>query len=280
MKKLLILTTIFSVSLTLFAQDSRITDSIIAEGKMLYRCEMASWFGTDIFVQRFADQRSNAGGYFSYVENDLAKCIFFSKDETPKVLVAITFDSTYNIKTAQVDNKPRNFSPAENDLYIIRKLALKDLDTDTLYKVYKNTNLNLIPIINNGQKKVYVLTGPSVSGVVVIGNDYLITFDTNNQLLSRRQLHKNIIPINYNTKEGEQVFGSMHSHLEETGDYITATDICTLMLYSKYAKWEQHMVLSPNYMNIWNCRKNELLVLTKEAWQKIEKDGKESKKKQ
>ena len=31
-----------------------------------------------------------------------------------------------------------------------------------------------------------------------------------------------------------------------------ATDICTLMLYEKFAKWKQHNVVSKNYLNIWN----------------------------
>jgi hypothetical protein len=277
MKKLLLLATTALFAFEIVAQDARITDSIVAEGKKLYRSEMASWYGTDIFVERFADQRSNAGGYFSYTENELTKCIFFSKGETPKVLATITFDSTYNVKTARVDNSQRNFTPVENDLYTIRKLALQDINTDTLYKSYKNTNLNLIPLINNGQKKVYVLTGPSVSGVVVIGNDYLLTFSPDNQLLSRKRLHKNIIPINYKDEKDKEAFATMHSHLPETGDYITATDVCTLMLYSKFAKWEQHMVVSPNYMNIWNCHKNELVVVPMQAW---EKNMKEANKKQ
>src|SRR4030095_6186360 len=87
----------------------------------------------------------------------------------------------------------------EKTLYTIRRKALEEINTnkDSLFKFYKNTSLNLIPIVYKGEKKVYVLTGPSVSGVVVFGNDYLFKFDENNNILSIKRLHKNIIPINY-----------------------------------------------------------------------------------
>lgn len=52
--------------------------------------------------------------------------------------------------------------------------------------------------------------------------------------------------------EGEQET-TIHSHLPETGDYITATDICTLMLYEKAAKWKSHNVVSEKFLNIWDC---------------------------
>jgi len=49
---------------------------VVAEGKLLYKSEMASWFGTDIFLEHFKD-RAKIGGYFSYADNAIAKCFFF-----------------------------------------------------------------------------------------------------------------------------------------------------------------------------------------------------------
>jgi hypothetical protein len=64
-----------------------------------------------------------------------------------------------------------------------------------------------------------------------------LTFDKDNNLISKKQLHKNIIPIEYGKEEeGITIESTIHSHLPETGDFITATDICTLMLYGKIAK--------------------------------------------
>jgi hypothetical protein len=191
-----------------------------------------------------------------------------------------SFDSSYNVNTAKVDNRQRDFSEGESNLYIIRKKALSAINSDTLFKEYEQTNLNLIPLVNGSEKKVYVLTGPAVSGVVVFGNDYLLTFDKDNNITGKKQLHKNIIPIGYGQKaeEGKEAIAAMHMHLPETGDYITATDICTLMLYSKFAKWKQHYVMSENYVSIWDCGKNELVTLTREAWDNIYSDRKKKEK--
>lgn len=253
---------------------------IVVEGKLMYKSEMASWYGTDLFLEKYKAQE-NIGGYFSYTDKEFSKCIFFSKGEKPKVIGTISFDSTYNIKTAEVNLAERNFTKTENDLYEMRKLASIEINSDTLFKSYKNTNLNVIPLIIGKDKKVYVLTGPQESGVVIFGNDYLLKFDANNKLLIKKQLHMNIIPVYYGGKEEKDkpTFGAVHSHLPETGQFMTATDICTLMLYEKFAKWEQHMVVSEKYMNIWNCKTDQLTVIPKDVVDKINKDQEKGKKK-
>ncbi|HEY9363067.1 MAG TPA: hypothetical protein VIQ00_07395 [Chitinophagaceae bacterium] len=272
-KATLLLSTLISISA--FGQDNlaTLTKPIVDEGKRLYKSEMASWYGTDIFVENYKE-RANIGGYFSYTENEISKCIFFSKGDTPKVIGTISFDSTYNTKTAKTEIFEREFTKLESDLYTIRKIALVTINSDTLFKTYKNTNLNLVPLIDNDERKVYVLTGPEQNGVVIFGNDYLLMFDTANNLVTKKPLHKNIITINYGSKEleGKEIEGTIHTHLPETGDFITATDICTLMLYKKFTKWKQHNVVSKNYLNIWNCLTDELVVIPMETIDKINRD--------
>jgi hypothetical protein len=279
-----ITTTLLFVALNVFSQKEvdKKAREILAEGKLLYKSEMASWYGTDLFLENYKE-RTNIGGYFSYTENEISKCIFFSKTEIPKVIGTIAFDSTYNIKTANVLMVEREFTKAENDLYEIRKLALNEIQTDTLFKRYSNSNLNLIPLISGSEKKVYVLTGPKNNGVVIFGNDYLLTFDNNNKLMQKKQLHKNIIPIEYCVKmdDGGEVESTIHSHLPETGDFITATDVCTLMLYGKFTKWKTHHVVSKKYMSIWNCSTNELNIIPMSTIEKINKhQNKQAKKKE
>lgn len=252
---------------------------IVAEGKKLYHLEMASWYGTDLFLENFKN-RQKIGGYFSYREGEISKCVFFSNEEPRTIIGTMSFDSTYNTQTAIIDLKERPLTENENQIYVIRKKALELINKDTLFKVYQNTNLNLIPLIDGETKKVYVLTGPEKSGVVIFGNDYIITFNKDNEITSKRQLHKNIIPVYYGKEEenGNTSIGAMHSHLPETGEFITATDVCTLMLYSKFAKWNQHNVVSASYLNIWNCITNELTVIPLSSIQKINEDQKKRKK--
>jgi len=243
--------------------------SIVAEGKLLYKSEMASWYGTDMFLKKYKNP-GNIGGYFSYIENDTSKCIFFSKSDFPSVIGTISFDSTYNVKTAKTDLTERNFTAYENDIYLIRKIALAEMNSDTLFKQYKNTNLNLIPLIKGNEKKVYVLTGPKQNGVVIFGNDYLLAFDEDNNLTQKKRLHNNIIQFNYGGPDDGE--GAAHTHLPETGAYITATDICTLMLYEKFTKWKVHHVVSKDYLNIWDLETNQLTVVSTDTIDKINKD--------
>ncbi len=278
-KTLTIILTLISVSV--FGQNNPTEEAqpIVAEGKLMYKSEMASWYGTDLFLENYKN-RDNIGGYFSYADKEIYKCIFFSKSDITKVIGTISFDSTYNTETAKIDLSERDFTAYENDIYTIRKMALAEINSDTLFKIYKNTNLNLIPLITGGEKRVYVLTGPQENGVVIFGNDYLLVFDKNNKLTLKKQLHTNILPIYYGEKveEGQQVVGAIHSHLPETGDFITATDICTLMLYEKFAKWKTYNVVSEKYLNIWDCETDELTVIPMETIEKINKEKRKKEK--
>lgn len=255
-------------------------NAIVKEGKRLYRSEMASWYGTDLFVEAFKDHQ-RIGGYFSYTENDISKCIFYSREDHPKVIGTISFDSTYNVKTAKVDLNERDFTERESDLYFIRYRAMDEMRHDTLFKIYKNSNLNTIPLIDGNERKVYVLSGTSVNGLVIFGNDYLLTFDDKNNLTSKRALHNNAIFVEYGKSEKQDKIelGSIHSHLPSTGDLMTATDICTLMLYEKLTGWRQHTVISEKYMSVWNCETNELHVVPMDVVKKIDKNIEKRKKK-
>ena len=227
---------------------------------------MSSWLGTDLFLAEYQN-RDNIGGYFSYNQNDENINVFFSKSETPKIIGTIKFDDTFDIEKSKIDLTERSFSEKENEIYTLRKKAINIIKNDTLIKTYQNTNLNLIPIIDKKENKVYILTAPTENGVVIFGNDYLLTFDKKNNLKSIKALHKNLIPIEFN--EADNVEMTMHTHLPETGDFITATDICTLMLYGKATGWKQHNVVSQKYMNIWNIDTDSLFVITMEAVKKI-----------
>ena len=262
-----------SITFVSYSQQKEEKD-VITEGKKLYRSEMASWYGTDLFLARFADKRENAGGYFSYLKDDTAICIFFSRGDVPNVIATLSFDSTYNINTAIADGEERALTKHELDLLSIRQAALNEFTTDTLFKSYKEMSPNFIPINDENGKRVYILSGPQKHGVVVFGNDYLLTFDAQNKLKAKKRLHKNILTIEYGSDDDKVVLATMHTHLPETGDLITATDICTLMLYESYAKWGQHYVLSEKNVSIWDCKRDQLVVMTREAWDRINSDQK------
>jgi hypothetical protein len=249
----------------------KVADSIKNEGMALYKSEWASWYGTDIFVEKCKARREVAGGYISYDSGEGLVNIFFSKESQPKVLSTITFGYDFNSKQYSLDTTDRYFSIREKELYTIRQNAIAQMSKDTLFKTYKNTSLNPVPLIQNGIKKVYVLTGATNTGVVLFGNDYLLSFDNENHISSEKKLHKGLIAIGFKSAADTPnlVLASIHTHLPEYNEFITATDICTLMLYEGFTTWNQHIVISKNYVSIWDCKQNNLAILTSEAWKKM-----------
>lgn len=271
MQKTLFLILFALLSLSIFSQKSvdQQIESIKKEGVKLYKSEMASWYGTDIFIEQYQN-KENIGGYLSYSEKDKNICIFYSNSNKLKVIGTIAFDDSFDITKANIDLTERAFNSTENQLYILRKKAQDIIynDETSFFQHYENTKFNLIPLIEKEVSKVYLLTGPSISNVVVFGNDYLLTFNKQNELIDKKALHKNIIPIEFG-EEGENIESTMHSHLPETGDLMTATDICTLMLYGKFTSWKKHLVVSENYLNIWNMADDSYHIMTMDAVNKI-----------
>jgi hypothetical protein len=274
-KRTIILIAFLSGATEVFAQRDRldfITDSIVNEGKALYRSEWASWYGTDIFLAKCPDKKSLSGGYLSYETADSLVNIFFSKGDAPNVFATISFGKDFDSKNYKLDTGTRKFTPVENALFSIRTAALKRALSDSAFKRFKNTGINLVPIIQKDVKKVYILTSPEMNNMVVLGNDYLVNFDSEDQVTAFKKLHKNIQFLSTKADSGKTADVAMHTHLPESGDFITATDICTLMLYEKFTTWKQHYVISKNDISIWDCKKNQLFIMTMEAWKRIQDD--------
>jgi hypothetical protein len=234
---------------------------------------MASWYGTDVFRANY-ENMENVGGYFSYLDDSVPKCIFFSKDN--KVIATIAFPTNYNPKDANLDLKERDFTPIEREYFAIRQNALAKIKTDTIFKSYQNTSFNIVPLIQKNVKKVYVLTGPSVNNVVVFGNDYLLTFSNKNEVKNVEKLHNSMIPTTINDEQDGKSVGGVHSHVIEKWLTITPTDVCTLMLYQNLTKWESYTVISKKFVSVWNPN-NKLVIMKRENFDKIEENIKKGK---
>lgn len=259
-----------------FAQDPAVYNAIVEEGKMLYRNEVASWYGTDLFMEQLGHKRDQIGGYISYPDGEQTRCIFFNRAENISVIASFTFDADLSKKTAVTDTVLRKLNTSEETLYQMRQKALEIVPEDSLFLFYNNTNYNFIPLVHNGERKVYILTAPQVDGLIVLGNDYLLTYDEQNNLKEKRKIHSTILVFETGDKNN---VGAMHSHLSSTGDYITATDICTLMLYARFAGWETHTVVGEKYISLWDCSTNSLTVVDAKSFGKtIEKEEKKRKK--
>src|SRR4051812_25968060 len=116
MKKTAMVFGLFVVTIAAESQ-SPVIDSILDEGHLLYRLEMASWYGTELLLKKHKEQAQKIGGSFSYGINNTVNCVFFSKEETPKVIAAISFDTSFNTAKATVNVKERAFTQYELNVY-------------------------------------------------------------------------------------------------------------------------------------------------------------------
>ncbi|RYZ95708.1 MAG: hypothetical protein EOP47_25290 [Sphingobacteriaceae bacterium] len=275
MKKIIIILCLCCVVTQLLAQKhdlKKIAKAIQDEGETLYRYEWASWYGSDIFLEKYSNKRDRIAGYLSYDSGKGLVNIFIAKGANPKTLATITFEYGFNRHKYVLDTTSRLLTKAEKELYTIRQTAIEAIKTDTTFKHFNNARLNPVPLIYKGVKKVYVLTGPNLSDVVLFGNDYQINFDKSDQIVSTQKLHNSLIPIEYSKKSADSIktdLVSIHNHVKGKSEFITVTDVCTIMLYEKFTAWKQCIVMSENYISIWDCEKNNLKIVTREEWEKM-----------
>jgi hypothetical protein len=57
--------------------------------------------------------------------------------------------------------------------------------------------------------------------------------------------------------------GSIHSHVLEDQPFITSTDICSFLLYKDFIKLSNHVVVSENYICIFDVVKETLMIVPK-----------------
>ncbi|WP_276134869.1 hypothetical protein [Polluticoccus soli] len=238
----------------------KIASGIADEAMLLYRSEMASWYGTDIFMAKY-DDKSKIGGYFSYPEGLITKCIFFSKAETPVVIGTVSFDTSYSLEQGFASLEERSFTPLEHEYYTLRKKAAEVLERDTNFKYYRGTQMNIVPLVDAKRKDVYVMTGTSEPGMLLLGNDYLIRFGDKYEVKSMQPMHKSLIQFKYPAEESNTM-GQLHTHLPEFSPYITPTDICTVKLYEKITGQSQVSTVSEKYISIWSGK--SLVIIPKD----------------
>ncbi|MEO6151370.1 MAG: hypothetical protein ABIN95_12300 [Mucilaginibacter sp.] len=275
MKKLFLLISIFIVAQNVTAQKKelrQIADSIKAEGEMLYRSEWTSGHSSQIFTSIFLWKKLLSGGYFSYETKKGMATVFFSKSDDPVVIATVKFDYGLDSTKYHIDSVTRKFTESEKEFYTIRSKAAQVTSNDTLFKFYQNTSLNLVPIIKNGIKKVYIITAQTAPDAVLLGNDYLINFDKQNNIIKKTKLHNNLIPLE--TGGPDTIKAAAHNHVDGTSPFITATDICAYKLWKPKITWVISFVYSAGYVSAWHFSDESLEIFTQAQWGKIMKKKK------
>lgn len=262
---------LFSLSPFLFHSQNKETEEILNEGKLLYRMEKGSWYGTDHMMEHFKLKIDSIGGYLSYETTDhKINTIFYARSNPSKILLHYVFDSLPKPQPIRVTSSTRNASILENSLITILQDAKERAysNEDAFFTFYKNTALNFIPLIKGNKKNVFVLTGPQVSEIVIIGNDYKLSYDKKNVFKKKEKIHNSILEFPYTSgAPSNPTTASMHSHV--LSKHISSTDICTLLLYKNYVEWKQHTVFSKDFVSIFDLEHEQIFSMTRKAWDKI-----------
>jgi len=267
MNRLISILLLLFTSLILYAQPDG--DKILKEGQLLYRLEKASWYATDYLLEKFPNKGDRIGGYLSYPgDNNKIITIFFERNFTSHVLIRFQFDSLPKQIPIGIDTVYLIANQTENDLIKIRQDALDKINTnsDKFFSFYKNSSYNIIPLINQNERKVYSITGPKNNGVVLIGNDYLFKYNAENNFISKRKIHNSLIQLPAKMDSAKTAVATMHSHVISA--IIDPTDICTLLLYRDFVDWKLHYVISSKYVSIFDLEKEKLVIMKKKAWEK------------
>ncbi len=267
MKKLIVLILAIT-SLNTYSQNKE-SEKILNEGKLLYRLEKGSWYSTDLFLADYPEKRDSIGGYLSYEKGNKIYSIFFNRYDENKVLARYKFDSIPKQNAIEVELN-KNTTELESNLITIRQDAKNRAseNKDKFFSFYQKTALNFIPLITNNKKRVFVITGPQINGVVLLGNDYLLTYNKKNIFKKKEKLHNSLIQFSYKSKNKDNPsVSTFHSHI--ITKYITSTDICTLLLYKDYVEWKQHIVISEKEVSIFDMEKEILITMKRKAWEKI-----------
>lgn len=266
-----IILTIFILSSSFLYSQNKETEKILNEGKLLFRLEKGSWYGTDNMLAKFKGKKDSVGGYLSY-ENSEKKIntIFFSRFDSDKILLRYEFDSLPKPEPIKIDTLNHIATELEKSLISIRQDA-KDrayANEDKFFNFFKNTSLNFIPVITKKERNVFVLTGPQVSEIVLLGNDYKLSYDKKSKYKKKEKIHNSILQFPYNSGDKENpTVSTIHSHI--ITEYISSTDICTLLLYKNYVEWNQHIVMSEKEVSIFDLEKESLFTMKRKAWEKI-----------
>ncbi|HEY8933657.1 MAG TPA: hypothetical protein VIM65_00490 [Cyclobacteriaceae bacterium] len=234
-----------------------IRKEILNEGLLLYRLEKASWIATDILLKDYTEISNKIEGYLSYVDNRNTKTIFWTNDN--KILLSIEFDSIASIKNPRVDFITRLPLKKENELIALRKAAFNELakNEGKFFSFYNNTGQNVIPII--GEKRlVFIMTG-SQAQEIIVGNDYKLTFNDNNEIEEKEKLHNSLLRFDQSNKKQNEI-GTFHTHLK-AHPFMTSTDICTFLLFQDVFKIEKHTVVSDAYTSIFESSRALLIIV-------------------
>lgn len=249
--------------------------SVLDKGLSLFEKERVSWLTSDYLQEKIDISKiEDFRGYITYEENEILKSIYLQGTERLRVFYTFEFKGKIAINEAIIDDKIRNPSELELKLINIRKKVQEEILTNSEITTYDKVNFNLVFESNKKGIIVYLLSSTPSYGLVLLGNDYKVYFTQTGKFIKTEKIHKNLIPVEWQHKDEQTeeisiATSSFHSHLSSTGELITETDICTMLLYGPQNKGHQHYVIGKKYVSILKLDERELYIMKKKVFDKL-----------
>ena len=295
MKRMIVLFCPVIMALPGFSQkpSAKTIQEIKDEANALYALESANTTSLDLFYDN--EFKADAiKGFFSYKDKDSIRTIFYAQIDTtdPKfkqqpdsvkklykeevdyyaVARSFSYGRSLNKKNAVLSDVSRKMTDEEKLLMRARLAIFKEFDADTAkYKRYLNTSISMLPIDYKKYLKIYLITLPNRPGVVIFGNDYCFEYDKKTLTLTKKEkLHQVYYNVSagYNGKKNDPLKYTFHTHKAGDSPFITATDVCLLMLYKGGVEWEQHWVYSDKWVSTYTLYNGNLQITDKKTFQK------------
>ena len=248
-------------------------DSILQEGNLLYKYEKATWVATDLAYEN-PIVKAEVKDYLTYEEQGEIRTIILGEN-LQTCIAEYTFEIDLDNPTSAKIEK-RELFDKEKTLVDVRKKILNNIN-DSKYGVVippVGYGLNYILLPFAGKYKLYIITGTTIPNIVPFGNDYIFIANENGEIESWQKFHSILIPSytivgGNNTRRNNSrrnnainsnIKGLVHTHLPMT-PLITATDICTFMLYAPfYDNLETLTVVSHFGIMRYSLKENKITV--------------------
>lgn len=249
-------------------------EQIISTGRKLYCFEKAYMIANEVMLRQYPGKYYRIGGSVTYRIQDSVRTIFWLKKDSTSIDLTVTFDSFPDTLNYIADPKKRTASEEELRLINLHQETrqLMNKNKGRFFSFYNYTSNHLVLFPGETEDQVYILTLSNDKEDLIFGNDYLLIFAKNGKLKSKTKIHEHGYSINLqqDIPKDSSAIETFHEHNGKTPLYITATDICTLLIYRDKINWDKHTVLSPDFACTWNIEKQELQVLTRKSWDKIQ----------
>jgi len=250
---------VFLFSSSSNGQDLRaIADSILEEGRMLYHIELADRNSELELNQKYS--KEEVKHRLSYTDGRSIYTLFFT-EKGKHVRFEFTYPGLTKPSEYEIAGTKRKPSKLEKRLFKCLVKTENAIATDTTFiKPFPNFSHRKIFVVQHGKITGYVFPNSILKHVVPFGNDFQFHFSRKGKLKSIDKQHTKFLLVESNPQleDDEQVVSGAHGHSNNYSPFMTATDVCTLLLYKQYLAWNQHVVVHDRYVSFFDLTRESL----------------------